>query len=141
MSFLLDTNVISEIRRDRDPHVRAWIGEVEDVDLHLSVLTLGEVRKGIELLRERDPAQAEVFAHWLSELHERFADRILPIDGRVAEEWGRLNAAKPRNTVDSLIAATARLRGLTVVTRNAGDFEGCGVQLVDPWQPQSDASN
>jgi toxin FitB len=141
LSFLLDTNVISEIRRGRDPRVRAWVTEVEDVDLHLSVLTLGEIRKGIELLHGRDPAQAQAFARWLAELHTRFADRILSIDARIAEEWGRLNAAKPRNTVDSLIAATARLRGLTVVTRNTGDFEGCDVQLLNPWQHQCDASN
>jgi toxin FitB len=141
LSFLLDTNVISEIRRGRDPRVRAWVTEVKDVDLHLSVLTLGEIRKGIELLHGRDPAQAQAFARWLAELHTRFADRILSIDARIAEEWGRLNAAKPRNTVDSLIAATARLRGLTVVTRNTGDFEGCDVQLLNPWQHQCDASN
>ena len=104
-----------------------------DVDLHLSVLTLGEIRKGIELLRDRDPAQAEVFAAWLGELRTRFADRIVSIDARVAEQWGRLNAAAPRNTVDSLIAATASIHGLTVVTRNTGDFEACGVPLLNPW--------
>jgi hypothetical protein len=139
LSFLLDTNVVSEIRRGRDPHVRAWANGVEDIDLHLSVMTLGEIRKGIELLRSRDPAQAEVFADWLGELHSRFAERIVPIDAAVAEEWGRLNATAPRNTVDSLIAASARVRGLTVVTRNTGDFEDCGVALINPWQPQPDA--
>ena len=133
MSFLLDTNAVSEIRRGRDQWVRAWVSEVADADLHLSVLTLGEIRKGIELLRDRDPAQAEVFASWLNELRTRFADRIVPIDDRVAEEWGRLNAAAPRNTIDSLIAATARIHELTVVTRNTGDFEGCGVPLLNPW--------
>lgn len=138
MSFLLDTNAVSEIRRGRDRHVRAWVGEVEDVDLHLSVLTLGEIRKGIELRRGRDPAQAEVFARWLGELQTRFADRIVSIDARIAQEWGRLNAAAPRNTVDSLIAATARIHGLTVVTRNIGDFDGCGVALLNPWQPRPD---
>jgi len=141
LSFLLDTNVVSEMRRGRDPHVSAWAEAVEDIDLHLSVMTLGEIRKGIELLRGRDPAQAEVFADWLGELHTRFAERIVPIDAGVAEEWGRLNARVPRNTVDSLIAASARVRGLIVVTRNTGDFEGCGVALVNPWQPQADAPN
>ena len=139
MSFLLDTNVVSEIRRGRDPYVRAWANGVEDIDLHVSVMTLGEIRKGIELLRSRDPIQAEVFANWLGELHKRFAERIVPIDVAVAEEWGRLNATMPRNTVDSLIAASARVRGLTVVTRNTGDFEDCGVALINPWQPQADA--
>lgn len=140
MSFLIDTNVVSEIRRRRDRRVRAWAAHVEDVDLHLSVMTLGEIRKGVELLRGRDSAQADVFARWLGELHTTFADRILPIDVRVADEWGRLNAVMPRNTVDSLIAATARVHDLTVVTRNTGDFEGCGVRLLNPWQPPSHAA-
>jgi hypothetical protein len=141
VSLLLDTNVVSEIRRGRDPHVRAWVAGVDDNDLHLSVITLGEIRKGIEMLRDRDPAQADVFAAWLAELHTRFTDRIVPIDARVAETWGRLNAAATRNTVDSLIAATALVHGLTVVTRNTGDFEDCDVPLLNPWQPRPDASN
>ena len=141
MSFLLDTNVVSEIRRGRDPYVRAWANGVEDVDLHISVMTLGEIRKGTELLRSRDPVQAEVFAGWLGGLQTGFAERIVPIDTAVAEEWGRLNAAAPRNTVDSLIAASARVHGLIVVTRNTGDFEDCGVALINPWQPQPDVPN
>ncbi len=135
MSFLLDTNVVSEIRRRRDPNVRAWAEAVEDVELRLSVLTVGEIRKGIELLRGRDPTQAKVFARWLNDLHAHFAERILAIDVRIAEEWGRLNAAATRNTVDSLIAATARVHGLVVVTRNTSDFEGCGVPALNPWHP------
>lgn len=136
MSFLLDTNVVSEIRRGRNTNVAAWAGEVADPDLYLSVLTLGEIRKGIERLRGRDPDQAEVFATWLEQLRDHFADRILSIDDRVAEEWGRLNAPAERNTVDSLIAATARLHGLTVVTRNTADFDGCDVPLLNPWRQQ-----
>lgn len=134
MSFLLDTNAVSEIRRGRDPNVRAWADAVKDTDLHLSVMTLGEIRTGIDRLRDRDATQADVFARWLGELHKRFADRILSIDGRVAEEWGRLNAAASRNTVDSLIAATARIHDLTVVTRNTRDFLGCDVPLLNPWE-------
>jgi predicted nucleic acid-binding protein len=136
LSFLLDTNAISEIRRGRDPHVRAWVAAVRDADLHLSVMTLGEVRTGVDRLRERDATQAEVFARWLGELYDRFADRILPVDARVADEWGRLNAAASRNTVDSLIAATARVHGLTVVTRNTRDFRGCEVALLNPWEQE-----
>jgi toxin FitB len=136
VTFLLDTNVVSEIRRGRDENVAAWAGEVADADLYLSVLTLGEIRKGIERLRGRDPVQADVFAAWLEQLRDGFADRILPIDGRVAEDWGRLNAPAERKTVDSLIAATARLHDLTVVTRNTADFDGCEVSLLNPWQPQ-----
>ncbi|MDQ6805550.1 MAG: type II toxin-antitoxin system VapC family toxin [Actinomycetota bacterium] len=134
MSFLLDTNAISEIRRGRDPNVQAWASEIEDPELHLSVLTLGEIRKGIERLADRDAAQARVFAEWLGELRKRFAPRILEVDARIAEEWGRLNAAAPRNTVDSMIAATARVHALTVVTRNTPDFGGCDVPLINPWE-------
>lgn len=103
-------------------------------DLFLSVLTLGEIRTGIERLRPRDSVQAERFDVWLDELHARFADRILPVDGRAAEQWGRLNAATPRKTVDSLIAATAHAHDLTVVTGNTRDFDGCGVPLLNPWK-------
>jgi predicted nucleic acid-binding protein len=134
VSFLLDTNVVSEIRRGRDPNVAAWAAEVTDADLYLSVLTLGDIRKGIERLRGRDPVQTDVFATWLEQLRDHFADRILPIDDRVADECGRLNAPAERKTVDSLIAATARVHNLTVVTRNTGDFEGCDVALRNPWQ-------
>jgi toxin FitB len=82
-----------------------------------------------------------VFAAWLAELQTRFERRILPVDTRIAQTWGRLNASTPRNTVDSLIAATALVHGLTVVTRNTADFEGCGVGLLNPWnyQPPSSA--
>ncbi len=103
-------------------------------------MTLGEIRVGIDRLCDRDPDQAEVFARWLGELRSRFVDRILPIDARVADEWGRLNAVASRNTVDSLIAATARVHELTVVTRNTRDFEGCGVSLLDPWEHEPPGS-
>jgi predicted nucleic acid-binding protein len=136
LSFLLDTNVVSEIRRGRDANVATWASEVADADLYLSVLTPGEIRKGIERLRGRYPEQAEVFAAWLEQLRGHFANRILSIDDRVAEEWGRLNAPAERKTVDSLIAATARVHDLTVVTRNTGDFEPCDVAVLNPWQPR-----
>ncbi len=134
MSFLLDTNVVSEIRRSRDPRVRGWADAVDDGELHLSVMTLGEIRTGIDRLRTHDADQADVFGRWLSELRTRFAGRILPVDARVADRWGRLNATASRNTVDSLIAATAHVHDLTVVTRNTKDFQGCDVPLVNPWE-------
>lgn len=112
----------------------AWAESVEGADLYLSVLTLGEIRSGIERLRPRDPEQASLFDAWLAELRTRFAERILPVDERAADQWGRLNAAAPRKTVDSLIAATAHTHELTVVTGNTRDFAGCDVPLVDPWQ-------
>ncbi len=140
MSFLLDTNAVSEIRRGRDPNVRAWADTVDGSELYLSVLTLGEIRTGIDRLQRRDPVQADVFTRWLGELRTRFAGRILPVDSRVADQWGLLNAVASRNTVDSLIAATAHVHELTVVTRNTKDFQGCHVRLLNPWDstpPQS----
>ncbi len=140
MSFLLDTNAVSEIRRGRDPNVRAWADTVDGSELHLSVLTVGEIRTGIDRLQRRDPIQADVFTRWLGELRTRFAGRILPVDARVADQWGVLNAVASRNTVDSLIAATAHVHELTVVTRNLKDFQGCHVPLLNPWYctpPQS----
>jgi toxin FitB len=134
LSFLLDTNAVSEIRRGRDLNVRAWAAGVDDGSLHMSVMTLGEIRIGIERLRARDAAQADVFARWLAELRARFTDRILAVDSRVADEWGRLNAATSRNTVDGLIAATARAHELTVVTRHTRDFQDCDVPLLNPWE-------
>lgn len=134
MSFLLDTNVLSELRRARNPSVRAWAESVEDAELYLGILTLAEIRKGIEQLRRRDPGQAEVFAPWLVGLQSQFSARILAIEERVSSRWGYLNAARGRNTVDSLIAATAYVHELTVATRNTQDFEGCGIALVDPFR-------
>jgi hypothetical protein len=98
------------------------------------VLTLGEIRTGIERLRARDPEQAALFDVWLAELRALFAERILPVDENAADGWGRLNAPSSRKTVDSLIAATAQTHALTVVTGNPRDFEGCDVPLINPWQ-------
>lgn len=133
VSLLLDTSTISELRAGRDANVAAWAEASDRRGWHLSVLTLGEIRKGIERLRPRDPGRAEAFDRWLEALYRQFSSRLLEIDARVAEEWGRLNAGDPRPTVDSLIAASARVHGLTVVTRNTADFEPLGVQLVNPW--------
>lgn len=133
MSLLLDTSTISELRTGRDANVAAWAEASDRRDWYLSVLTLGEIRKGIEKLRPRDPERASAFDRWLETLYREFGDRLVEIDGQVAEEWGRLNAGDPRPTVDSLIAATARVRGFTVVTRNTADFEPLDVPLVNPW--------
>jgi predicted nucleic acid-binding protein len=131
---LLDTNAVSEIRRGRDSRVRAWADAVDGAELYLSVLTLGEIRTGIDRLQGRDPIQADVFTRWLEELRTRFAGRILAVDSRIADRWGRLNVLTSRNTVDSLIAATAQIHELTVVTRNTKDFQGCDVPLLNPWE-------
>ena len=133
MSLLLDTSTISELRAGRDANVAAWAEASDRRGWYLSVLTLGEIRTGIEKLRPRDPERAAAFDRWLETLYRQFGGRLVGIDAQVAEEWGRLNAGRPRPTVDSLIAASARVRGLTVVTRNTADFEPLDVPLVNPW--------
>jgi predicted nucleic acid-binding protein len=134
LSFPLDMNAVSEIRRGRDQQVRAWAAAVDDTELHLSLMTLGEMRTGIYRLRNRDAAQADLFTRRLGELHTRFAGPILPVDARLADQWGPLNATVSRHTVDSLIAATAHVHDVTVVTRNTNDLEGCDVPLLNPWE-------
>ncbi len=135
MSFLIDTNVISEVRKgDRcEASVAAWWQEVNEADLFLSPLVLGEIRKGVELARHRDPQKAEVLERWLIDVLEGFADRLLPVDGRVANEWGRMNAIRPVSVIDALLAATAKVNGLTLVTRNEADVAGLGVDILNPF--------
>lgn len=135
MSYLLDTNVISELRKGEraDPNVTAWFADLADEEIFLSVLTIGEIRRGIESVRRRDPDSAAALDRWLALLSEAHADRILPVDRAIAEEWGRMNIPDPLPVVDGLLAATARVLGLTLVTRNVADVKDTGVELVDPF--------
>jgi len=135
VSFLIDTNVISEIRKGNrcDPGVAAWWAEVAEDDLWLSALVLGEIRKGVELARRRDPQKAAALEAWLGEVVAGFADRVLPVDAAVAEEWGRMNAIRPVPVIDALLAATAKANGLTLVTRNEADVAGIGVEVLNPF--------
>ena len=134
MPFLLDTNVVSEVRKPApNPNVRAWLASVPEGDLYLSVLVVGEIRQGIERLRRRDPAQAAPYESWLSALRHRFADRLVPVTAEVCEEWGRLNVPDPLPVVDGLQAATARIRDWTFVTRNVADLAQVDVRLLDPF--------
>lgn len=134
MTFLLDTSVVSEIRKaSPHPGVAAWFGAVSAAELHLSVLVVGEIRQGIERLARRDPAQAAVFERWFSRLVHDYCDRIVPVDSDVAEAWGRLNVRDPLPVVDGLLAATALVRGWTLVTRNVADVRRTGVRLLDPF--------
>ncbi len=134
MSWLLDTNVITEIRKGPrgDKGVARWAAGRQD-DAWLSVLTVGEIRRGIELKRRKDEVTARHLEAWLEGLLGSFESRILPVDARVAEVWGRLNVPDPRPTVDTLLAATALVHGLTLVTRNVQDVEGTGVKVLNPF--------
>ena len=126
--------MLSELRKpNRHPAVATWLASIRPEDMYVSVLTLGEVRRGIERLRPRDAAQALVFETWLEEVRVVFADRLLVVDPRVAESWGRISASNPVPSVDGLLAATALLHGLTVVTRDTAPFERIGVPYLDPW--------
>ena len=126
MKFLLDTNIISEIRKgDRcDPAVTTWWADVAEDDLWLSAPVLGEIRKGVELARRRDPRKAIALETWLGDVVARFGDRVLPVDAALAVEWGRINAIRPVPVIDALLAATAKANGLTFVTRNCADVAG-----------------
>lgn len=134
MSWLLDTNIVSEIRKGPrgNPGVVRWAAGRDD-EAWLSVLTVGEIRRGIELKRRRDEASAHQLDVWLQGLVTAFASRILPVDQHVADLWARMNVPDPRPVVDGLIAATAAAHGLTLVTRNIQDFEGTGVALLNPF--------
>jgi toxin FitB len=135
VSYLLDTNVLSETRK-RQPAagVADWIAATPRDRLHVSVLTLGEIEQGITKIRGRgDRHQAAALERWLGDVQAGFEDRVLPVTIPVATAWGRQQNAQPLPVIDALIAATAQVHGLTVVTRNVKDFELAGVQVLDPF--------
>lgn len=136
MSFLIDTNVISEVRKGVrcDPAVTLWYSSIKDSDLYLSSLILGEIRKSIELARPRDLAKAEALQAWLGAVVEAFGDRVIPVDRFVSDAWGRMSAMRPIPVVDGLLAATAKVHGLTLVTRNDTDVTGLGVRVLNPFK-------
>jgi len=136
VSYLLDTNVVSELRKGkrRDPRVAAWFASVDEASLFLSVLVLGELRQGVERVRRRDPASAARLERWLDTLALRHADRLLPVDERVADLWGRLSVPDPLPAVDGLLAATALVHDLTLVTRNVRDVQPTGVRTHNPFR-------
>ncbi len=135
MTYLIDTNVVSELRkRERcHPAVADWFAGVAADEVFLSVLTLGEIRRGIELIRRRDEPSARALTDWLEVLSSDHRERILGIDQAVAEEWGRLNVPDPIPAIDGLLAATARVHDLTLATRNVADVERTGVRLLNPF--------
>jgi toxin FitB len=134
LKFLLDTSVISEIRkRDRaHPNVVRWVARTPVEEIGTSVLVLAEIRHGIELRRRSDPEQAKSLDRWFSQMRIRLGDRVLPIDEPIAEAWALLGIPDPLPLIDGLLAATAKVHGLTLVTRNVADI-AVGVSLLDPF--------
>jgi hypothetical protein len=135
VTFLVDTNIVSELRKGRamDARVRAWDLATGDDDKFVSVLTLGEIRRGIERIRRRDVRQAHALDRWLRVLVRDYADRILPVDAEVADAWGRLDDRPTLPVIDALLAATALVHGLTLATRNVRDVARTGVATVNPF--------
>ena len=136
MSYLVDTNVLSEWRKGTRANagVVSWFEEVADDDIHISVLTVGELRCGINRIERRDATTARLLDRWLRGIVKGFHERLLPIDQAVAEEWGRMNAAHSLPVVDSLLAATAKVHGLTLVTRNTKDITPTGIHCLNPFR-------
>jgi toxin FitB len=133
--FLLDTNVLSEFRKGSrcDAGVRRWLENAAADELFVSVLVLGEIRQGIERVRLRDQTQAQALEKWLQTIPLEFADRILPVDERVADQWGRLGLRQPIPILDALLAATALVHDLTVVSRDEDGFRNTGALLLNPF--------
>ena len=138
--FLLDTNILSELRKANrcDAGVRDWIEGTPADELYVSVLVLGDIRQGVERIRMRDPAQARALEKWLQSLPPEFADRILPVDERVADQWGRLGLLQPVPTLDAFLAATALVHDLTMVSHDEKGFRRTGVRMINPFsKPKS----
>jgi predicted nucleic acid-binding protein len=138
VSFLVDTNVLSELRkRERgNRNVYSWTEATGWNALHASWISIAEMKRGVELIRRHDKPQAIVLRAWTEKVLELLRGRILPVDQAVAEIWADLMVPNPRSPLDTLIAATARAHGLTLVTRNVRDFAGTGIDLLDPWRYQ-----
>ena len=136
MAWLLDTNVVSELRKGSaaNPNVLAWAASIRRDRQFLSVLTLGEIHKGILRIRERDPAQSRALEEWFHTLKSKYDRSFLPICETVATQWAELNLHRTLPVIDGLLAATARVYHLRIATRNVRDFEGTGVEVVNPFQ-------
>ena len=137
MSFLLDTNVLSELRRGRrcHPNVERWFGTVDDLEVYTSVLVLGELKRGIDRVRPTNPTFAGDLERWLTRLIAAMGKRVLPVDQSVALAWGVLSAPRTVPPIDGLLAATAMVHGYTIVTRNVKDMADLGVSYLNPFEP------
>jgi len=136
VSYLIDTNIISEVRKGArcNADVAAWYASVADEELFLSTLVLGEIRKGVELARPRDSGKAVALERWLREVELAFDGRVLSIDNAVSDQWGRMTAIRPLPAIDGLLAATALTHGLTLVTRNDRDVAGLGAMVLNTFK-------
>lgn len=133
--YLLDTNVVSETRKRRpDLRVGVFLEALRADQMFVSVMTLGELRKGAETRARNDREAAEELSRWLERMKEAFAARVIPVDGEVADRWGRLSATRTRPVIDTLLAATAIVHDLTLVTRNTRDVADTGARLLNPWE-------
>jgi|SRR6516162_380703 predicted nucleic acid-binding protein len=130
--YLVDTNVLSEARRG-SREARIWLRSVDPSTIYLSIVTLGEIMKGIALKLRADTGAAAALMAWLEQLRHDHSDRILPVSDRIALEWGRLAAVRSRGMADGLIAATALVHTKIIVTRNVGDFSDTGIPVINPW--------
>ena len=136
MNVLVDTNVISELRRGRNAasRVLTWFAAMPAENIFTSVIVLGEIRRGIELLARRDKPQAETLEQWYRSIRERLSNRVLVVDEPVMTLWAKITVPNILPAYDGLIAATALLHGLIVATRNAEDYRGTGVEVINPWR-------
>ena len=141
--FLLDTNILSELRKENrcDAGVRQWFEEAASEELFVSVLVLGEIRQGIERIRLRDQTQARALEKWLRWISAEFADRLLPVNEKVADQWGRLGLQQPVPVLDAFLAATALAHDVVVVSRDEDGFRSTGVRLINPFSKPKPAGN
>jgi toxin FitB len=139
VKFLLDTNIISEIRkRERaDPNVARWVAATPVAEIGTSVIVLAEIRRGIELKRRTDPDQARSLDRWFRQMRSRLGERVLPVDEPIAEAWALIGIPNPLPMIDGLLAATAKVHGLILVTRNVADIAATGVSLLNPFTGRS----
>ena len=142
MEFLIDTNILSELRKQErcNSGVQQWYATVDESQIYLSVITLGEIRRGVELLRRRDTVAAENLEYWLSTLRQALNKKLLPITPAIVDIWGRIGIPDAIPTADGLLAATAVAHNLILVTRNVRDMERTGAKILNPFTDDTDVN-